>query len=241
MEIVRTTETRLDVDVATVQRAVESWSAACNDISQRAFARGCLSNAVHLHRLVYSDICARFGLSAQVAQNAIRHVASKYAAARTKKIELKRPVVFSKYCAVALQGGERGRDFGFRSKGVSIWTVEGRLKGVAFHGEPRIAEYLSEWKMGDGRLFVRKGKVFLTVSFKREVEAISKPNDAVVGVDCGINVLATVTNGKRQLFFGGGHTNYVSHRYAKTRASLQKKKAQTGSRSTRRVLKRLSG
>jgi IS605 OrfB family transposase len=241
MEIIRTTKTRLDLDVATAQRTVEAWSAACNDISQRAFAQGCLSNAVHLHRLVYSDIRARFGLSAQVAQNAIRHVASQYAAARTKKIKLKRPVAFSKHCAVALQGGERGRDFGFRNNGVSLWTVEGRLKGIMFHGAPKLSEYLSEWKMSDGRLFIRKGKVFLTVSFKRDVEVVSKPNDAVVGVDRGINVLATVTDGKRQMFFGGGHTHHVRHRYAKTRASLQKKKAQTGSRSTRRTLKRLSG
>lgn len=226
MEIVRTTKTRLDMDIATAQPTVEAWSAACNDISRIAFERGCLSNAVHLHRLVYSDIRARFGLSAQVAQNAIRHVASKYAAARTKKIKLKRPVVFSKRCAAALQGGERGRDFGFKSKGVSLWTVAGRIKEIPFHGEPKLSEYLAEWRMGDGRLFIDKGKVYLTVSFKREVEPVSKPNDAVVGVDRGINVLATVTNGKRQLFFGGGHTNNVRHRYTKTPAFLQRKKAQ---------------
>jgi IS605 OrfB family transposase len=119
--------------------------------------------------------------------------------------------------------------------------VAGRLKGIAFHGAPNLSEYLSEWKMGDGRLFVRKGKVFLMVSFKREVETVSKPHDAVVGVDRGINVLATITDGKRQMFFGGGHINHVRSRYAKTRTSLHKKKAQTGGRSTRRTLKRLSG
>ncbi|ABA57701.1 transposase [Nitrosococcus oceani ATCC 19707] len=241
MEIVRTTKTRLDWDVAAAKRTVEAWSAACNDISQQAFAQGCLSNTVRLHRLVYRDIRTRFGLSAQVAQNAIRHVASKYAGARIKKIQLKRPVTFSKQCAVALQGGERGRDFGFRHKGVSLWTVDGRIKGLPFHGEPRLCEYLSEWKMGDGRLFIGKGKVYLSISFKREVETVFKPNDAVVGVDRGIRVLATVTDGQRQLFFGGGHTHHVRNRYAKTRASLQKKKARTGSRSTRRTLKRLSG
>lgn len=95
MEIVRTTKTRLDIDVATVQRTIEAWSAACNHISQRVFDEGRLSNAVHLHRLVYSDIRAHFELSAQVAQNAIRHVvASRYATARTKKLKLKRPTVF---------------------------------------------------------------------------------------------------------------------------------------------------
>ncbi len=240
MEIARTTKVRLDLDSNTVQRTVEAWSAACNYISGVAFEHGRLSNAVHLHRLVYGDIRARFGLSAQVTQNAIRHVASKYASARTAKKTLKKPVSFGR-CAVALQGGERGRDFGFKSKGVSIWTLSGRIKGIAFHGEPKLAEYLTDWKMGDGRLFVRKSKVFLTVSFKHEVQSLNQPNDAVVGIDRGINVLATVTDGKRQRFFGGGHTNHIRQRYAKTRASLQSIKAQTGSRSLRRVLKRLSG
>lgn len=85
MEIVRTTKIRLDLDSNTVQRTVEAWSAACNYISGVAFEHSRLSNAVHLHRLVYGDIRARFGLSAQVTQNAIRHVASKYAAVRTAK------------------------------------------------------------------------------------------------------------------------------------------------------------
>lgn len=241
MEIVRTTKVRLDLNADTIQRTVEAWSAACNYISGIAFKHGCLSNAVHLHRLVYEDVKRQFALSAQVTQNAIRQVASKYAAARTKKIKLTSPVCFRDNVAVALQGGERGRDFGFKASGVSIWTLDSRLKGIKFHGAPKLDEYLADWKMGDGRLFVRKGKVFLTVSFKREVETVIKPNDAVVGVDRGINVLATATDGKRQIFFGGGHTNHVRNRYAKTRASLQKKKAQTGSHSTRRTLKRLSG
>jgi IS605 OrfB family transposase len=240
MEIVRTTKIKIDLGADIAQRTVEGWSAACNEISRQAFAQGCLSNAVHLHRLIYSDIRARFGLSAQVAQNAIRHVASKYATTRTAKKTLKKPVSFGQ-CAVALQGGERGRDFGFRVGGLSVWTLEGRIKNITFHASPKLTEYLADWKMGDGRLFIRKGKVFLAVSFKREVGLLNKPNDAVVGVDRGINVLATVTDGKRQIFFGGGHTNHVRHCYAKTRASLQKKKAQTGSRSTRRTLKRLSG
>ncbi|EDZ66429.1 Putative transposase DNA-binding domain family [Nitrosococcus oceani AFC27] len=122
-----------------------------------------------------------------------------------------------------------------------MWTVNGRIKSLVYHGAPKLQAYVANWRLGDGRLFVRKGKVFLSVSFKHEAETISKPNDAVVGVDRGIKVLATVTDGQRQLFFGGGHTHHVRHRYAKTRASLQKKKARTGSRSTRRVLKRLSG
>jgi IS605 OrfB family transposase len=240
MEIIRTTRLRIDADVAACTATVEAWSDACNEISRIAFENGCLSNAVKLHRLAYQDIRARFGLSAQVTASAIKHVASQYAAARTAKRTLQRPVSFRR-CAVVLQGGARGRDFGFTRQGLSVWTLAGRIKGVPFHGEPRLSEYLADWKMGDGRLFVRKGKVYLTVSFKREVEPVALPNNAVVGVDRGINVLATVTDGKRQRFFGGGHLNHVRHRYAKARASLQRKKTQTRSRSTAKCLQRLSG
>lgn len=241
MEITRTTRLKLDLSLETAQRTVSAWTDACNYISRVAFDAGCVSNAVRLHDLTYAEVRIRFGLSAQVTQNAIRHVAAKYASARTTKKILKQPVVF-RQCAVALQGGERGRDFSFTGKGFSVWTLDGRIKAIPFHGEPRLASYFEGWKLGDARLFVRKGQVYLSVSFKREVKAIKKPNDAVVGVDRGIKVLATVTDGKqRQRFFGGGHTNHVRNRYAKVRASLQRKKAQTGSRSVRRVLKRLSG
>jgi IS605 OrfB family transposase len=240
MEITRTTRLRIDADAAACSATVATWSDACNEISRIAFENGCLSNAVKLHRLVYPDIRERFGLSAQVTASAIKHVASQYAAARTAKRTLKRPVSFRR-CAVVLQGGARGRDVGFTRQGLSVWTIAGRLKSVPFHGEPKLAEYLADWKMGDGRLFVRKGKVYLTVSFKREIEAVAKPHDAVVGVDRGINVLATVTDGKRQRFFGGGHVNHVRSRYAKIRASLQRSKTQTRRRSTAKGLKRLSG
>jgi IS605 OrfB family transposase len=231
---------RIDADAAVCSRTAEAWTDACNEISRVAFENACLSNAVKLHRLAYQDVRVRFALSAQVTASAIKHVASKYAAARTTKRTLRRPVAFRR-CAVVLQGGARGRDFGFTHQGLSVWTLAGRIKSVPFHGEPRLTEYLADWKMGDGRLFVRKGKVYLTVSFKREIEAVTKPNNAVVGVDRGINVLATVTDGERQRFFGGGQVNHVRNRYAKVRASLQRKKTQTRSRSTAKCLQRLSG
>jgi putative transposase len=239
-EITRTTRIKLDLDPGAANATVQAWSSACNFISRVAFEQGCISNAVRLHDLTYSQVRTRFGLSAQVTQNAIRHVASKYAAARTAKRTLKQPVVF-RQCAVALQGGERGRDFSFTRQGLSVWTLEGRKKALPFHGEPKLSDYLANWKLGDARLFVRKHKVYLSVSFKCEVVPVSKSNDAVVGVDRGIKVLATVTDGKRQRFFGGGHINHVRTRYFRVRASLQRKKTQTGSRSVRRTLKRLSG
>lgn len=168
MEITRTTTLKIALDLPTAIATVQAWTAACNYLSVVAFEHDCLSNTVALHRLGYEAVRAQFGLSAQVTASAIRQVASKYAAAKTSKRVLKRPVFFREN-AVALQGGERGRDVSFTQSGLSVWTLAGRVKAIAFCGEPKISEYLSAWQLGDARLYVRKGKVYLSVSFKRDV------------------------------------------------------------------------
>jgi putative transposase len=170
----------------------------------------------------------------------VRVVASKYAAARTAKRRLKKPVFFKRQ-AVMLQGGKRGRDVRFASSGLSLLTLDGRVKQVPFKGEPALAAYLDHWQLGDARLYTRKGKVYLSAAFKRSVPDLEKPTDAVIGVDRGIIRIAVITDGKQQHFFGGGHIKHVRDRYRTTRAALQKKKAHRNTRSLRRVLKRLSG
>jgi len=240
VEITRTTKLKIGLPFDTAQSTVQAWTDACNYVSQVAFKNSFLSNAARLHKLTYSEVRKRFGLTAQVSQSVIRHVASKYVAARTAKRKLKAPVKFRLY-AVALQGGPRGRDFSFTKKGLSVSTVNGRVKSIPFHGAPHLTEYLSTWSLGDARLSVRKNKVFLSVSFKTKAPEVTKPNDAVVGVDRGINYLAVATDGKRSRFYGGGRLKHVHERHTKTRASLQRKKAERKTRSLRRTLKRLSG
>lgn len=242
MEIVRTAKLKLDIDLDTTKQTIASWNEACNFISKICFANiEVAHNTVKVNNLVYQDVRAEFGLSAQVTQNAIRQVSAKYQSAKTTKRNLKRPIYFKATNAVALQGGVRGRDFGFRNDGISIWTIDGRIKSVAFHGSPMLDDYLSNWELGDGRMFISKGEVFLSVSFSKDVEPVTKPNDSVVGVDRGINYLAVATNGKDSQFHGGKRVKHIRNRYRKTRASMQRKKAQSNTRSIRRALKRLSG
>lgn len=240
VEITRTSQVRIDLPAETALALVRAWTDACNFISETAFTNGRMSNAVTLHKLIYATVRERFGLSAQVTGSAIRQVAAKYATARTIKRELRKPVFFRDN-AVVLQGGERGRDVRFTPNGVSLTALDGRIKSIPFRGEPKLAEYLKDWRFGDARLFVRKGKVYLSASFKRDVPEITTPNNAVAGVDRGINYLAVITDGSKQQFFGGGHVKHVHDRYRFKRASLQRKKAQKNTRSVRRVLRRLRG
>jgi IS605 OrfB family transposase len=239
MEIVRTIKLRLDMPLHAAHRTVDAWTKACNAVSRIAFENGCISNAVRLHALGY-ETARSHGLSAQVAQSCIRHVASKYATMRSNKIKAKGPCVF-KAQAVVLQGGSRGRDVSLRTSGLSVWTVDGRFKAVPFSGPPDVADKLNNWAFGDGRLSVSRGRVFLTLSFKKEVAERTAPHDAVVGIDRGINVLAAASDGTRHWMRKGGHAKHVRDRYLHVRSSLQKRKAERPTHSVRRLLKRLSG
>jgi len=242
MDIVRTAKLKIDLDIACVKRTIRCWNEACNFISQIAFDNLAVAhNTVKLNNLTYGQVRNQFGLSAQVTQNAVRQVAAKYQNAKTAKVKLKKALYFKPHNAVALQGGERGRDFGFRVDGLSVWTIDGRVKQVFFYGSPKLNDYLTNWKLGDARMFISKDKVFLSVSFSKEVEQPTKPNNAVIGIDRGINYLAVATNCQRSQFFGGQRVKHIRRRYLKTRASLQRKKATRNTRSIRRVLKRLSG
>ncbi len=238
-EITRIVKLKIGLPLDTARKTISAWTVACNTVSQIAFENGCLSNAVRLHALGYGAARAA-GLSAQVAQSCIRHVASKYAAARSNKHVITAPAQFRAQ-AVILQGGSRGRDVALRASGLSVWTIAGRLKAVPFAGPPDLADKLANWTFGDGRLIVAGKNVFLTLSFKKDVEDRIGPNDAVIGVDRGINVLACATDGKRHWMRKGGHTKHMRNRYLSIRSSLQRRKAERRTRSVAKVLKRLSG
>lgn len=240
MEITRAIKLKIGLDKGIASGTILEWNIACNYASQVSFDNGCISNSTKLHRLTYQEMKVRYSLSSQVLISANRQVSGHYLGLRKLKQKPTKPVKFQN-SAVCLQGGIRGRDFGFRKDGLSISTVVGRIKGITYQASPRLQDYLDNWTLGDGRLSIKKGKVYLSVSFTKTIPDIDRPSDAVIGVDRGINNIATVTDGKRVKFFDGKRLKHIRRRYQKTRASLQRKKAQANTRSVRRVLKRQSG
>ena len=235
MDIARTATVKTDLNPEVVRHTQEAWAKACNYVSRVYFqADGMTTRG--LHDECYEQIRS-FGLSAQVSQSAIRQVKARYEALDGFP---ERPISFRTDGAVQLQGGSRGRDFSFTQRGLSVWTIDGRIKPVEFWGPPRLEEFRREWQLGDAKMFVRGGAVYLAISFKSEAPEKRCPPDAVVGIDRGQNYLATVTDGENVLFFGGGEVKQKRSHHKQLRAKLQRKKAQTKSRSVRRLLKRLS-
>ena len=236
----RTINLKLDMPLELAQRTIQEWLDVCNDVSQVAFEQGCVSNNVRLHHLAYNDIRARFSLSSQMSCNAIRHVASQYAALRAQKITPEQPIVFRKFSLTM----QHKYDFSYLQKGLSIFTIAGRRKEVQFKVGAYADKY-ADWDLGGATLYIRRGSVYLAQTVSKAAPD-PKEHGNVIGVDKGINYLATASDGRRQRFFGGGKVKHRKRHYQKTRASLQKKKAENAqngksTRSVRRVLKRLSG
>ena len=92
--IIRATKIKIDISYEIASATIQSWTDACNYISKFSFENDCLSNFSKLHKFTYIQ-AKEFGLSAQVASSAIRHVASKYVTARTNKIKLKITIIFN--------------------------------------------------------------------------------------------------------------------------------------------------
>lgn len=239
-DMTRTIQMRLDLPIEVAEATINEWLAVCNFVSTVAFDKGCVSNNVRLHKLTYAEVRARFRLSSQMSCNAIRQVASQYAVLRTQKVTLDKPVSFTEPSLTM----QHGYDFSYLKDGLSLYTLEGRRKGVGYR-VGKYAEKYADWQLGGATLYIRKGKVFLAQSVNKPApDAVADAN--LLGVDKGLNFLATVTTGESQRFFAGGKTRHRKKHYLKVRASLQKKKAERNkakrnTRSVRRTLKRLSG
>jgi hypothetical protein len=124
----------LPLEVASA--LVRIYTEACNFASEVAFRSKRPSSKDALNRLSYEPLRARYGLSAQITQSAVRAVAAKYTALKKLKRTPNAPVCFREE-PVQLQGGARSRDFGFTKDGkLSLSTLSGRVK-VGYQGPPR--------------------------------------------------------------------------------------------------------
>lgn len=88
---------------------------------------------------------------------------------------------------------------------------------------------------------MRGKKVYLAISYSRQVEPQDKPHNAVIGVDQGLKYIAVASAEQGTLFIGGGKVRARRAHYLNARRSLQSRKARKPTRSVRRAWKRLRG
>ncbi|MGN9847582.1 RNA-guided endonuclease InsQ/TnpB family protein, partial [Nonomuraea sp. H19] len=112
---------------------------------------------------------------------------------------------------------------------ISIWTVTGRVKNIAFTGSDAQLAMLTAYRRGESDLVRRDGMWFLLATCDLPEPPLQEP-DGFLGVDLGIANIATTSTGKRHC---GKGLNAVRHRQRRLRKRLQAK----ATKSAKRLLK----
>jgi IS605 OrfB family transposase len=113
---------------------------------------------------------------------------------------------------------------------VSIWTVAGRCKQVAFTGSPDQLSQVGTLPVGETDLVCRDGMWFLYATVEQP-EAQPYEPAGFLGVDLGIVNIATTSDGTR---YAGGRLNGYRRRQQRLRRRLQAR----NTTSARRLLAR---
>ena len=217
------TAEQAEVLLLTMQEA----NTACDRISVWAWDNKTFGQ-YKIHHGTYHDIKASTRLSAQAVVRCVAKVADAY------KLDWKTQRSFRKYGSVGYDA--RILSWRFDKRIASIWTVEGREKIPYLTGEHHAK--LLQYQQGESDLCYIKGKFYLHTTCEvpdtepgRRAEQLSED---ILGVDLGITSIATDSDGET---YEGKALNELRKTREKTRASLQSK----GTRSAKRVLKRISG
>ncbi|WP_335990726.1 RNA-guided endonuclease InsQ/TnpB family protein [Glycomyces sp. MUSA5-2] len=211
---------------------------AANWTSRTAFAHG-VPREYELRKRTYAELRTEHGLGSQVAQLVIKKTCHAYATIaglikagrlQGKPAEKARskPVEFRPDAAQAFD--DRCLSWQYDTRTISIWTLEGRMRGIPFTGHPDHLKVLAAHRKGESDLVFRNGNWYLIATVEvPDAEQHTRPVD-FLGVDMGIANIATTSDGDN--YAGAGLRRY-RRRMAKVRAELQAK----GTKSAKRKLK----
>jgi len=197
---------------------VKECNRVCNDISDTVWQNKTF-NQFKLHHLVYHPIKQSSRLSAQILVRCISKVINSYKKDRKVKRQ------FKELGAITYDS----RILSYKGMSISIWSVDGRLKIPFVCHNPKYLPYIK----GEADLVYKKGKFFLFQTVEVPEEDI-RDIEEFIGVDFGINNLATLSDGTN---FTSKNLNKVRDKYFKVRRSVQRK----GTKGSKKLLKRLKG
>ena len=169
---------------------------ACNE------ACGLISKAAHadsvfdrngVHHLMYRRVREEYGLGAQAVVHCVKKTVDAYkvlhaqagagllgkeGSARRVKT-LGKPITFGPSSAQPFD--DRMLTWRHDARTVSIWTVSGRLKDVAFTGEPGQLKQITEHRKGESDLVHRDGMWFLHAAVELPEAALNTEPSGLSG------------------------------------------------------------
>ncbi|MER7794598.1 transposase [Streptomyces sp. NPDC097640] len=223
-------------------QALEATLYACNEaacwVSEIAYERDARKNFA-LRKLTYRPVKDQWGLGAQAAQHVIKKTCDAYETLRAnlKAGNLGKPgskryrKATGKPIAFRLKSAQpyddRMLSWQINQRTVSIWTVRGRLKNVAFTASAEQLATLTLYRRGESDLIARDGMWFLWATCEvPEAEPNTDPQ-GFLGIDLGIVNIATTSDGE---IMAGRALNRTRTRERTLRAKLQKKNTPSAKR-----------
>ncbi|USK72581.1 RNA-guided endonuclease InsQ/TnpB family protein [Peribacillus asahii] len=227
-----------DNQTESLKATTNTYRKACNWLSKHVFETKNL-NQVSLNDLHYTDLRNQFGLKSQMAQSVMKTVVARYKSAKSNGhdwslINFKLP----EYDLVW------NRDYSLTQNQFSVNTLDGRIK-LKYERKAMKKYFNGTWKFGTAKLIHKHQKWFLHIPMTKEFTELDYSNvNHIVGVDLGINFLATTYDSQGKTTFYDGRV--VKHKRGKSKAtrkqlqirqtpSARKKLKQIGSRENRYV------
>ncbi|CCK30028.1 transposase [Streptomyces davaonensis JCM 4913] len=222
--------------------ALEATLLACNEAatwaSAVAFEKDVKRNFA-LREHTYTEIKARWGLGAQAAQHVIKKVCDAYTVLKASlkagnlgkpgskryRRAVEEPVAFRPKGAQPYD--DRMLSWQIDQRRISIWTVSGRVKDVAFTAGPEQLATLALYRRGESDLLCRDGMWFLNATCDVPEAPLNTDPVDFLGIDLGIVNIATTSDGE---IMAGRELNRIRVRERKLRTKLQKKNTPSAKR-----------
>jgi IS605 OrfB family transposase len=205
--------------VESLSRTVDAFTAACNYVLRVARETDTFNKFV-LQKATYRDVRAEFGLSANLAIQAIQRVGKRKG---------KRTGGFK-----ATSVSYDQRILSLKDEVLSLTTVDGRLRMPLAIGNYQRHLLRTALSIQGGQLVRgQKGKWYIHLQCKFADETPQEPTGSL-GVDLGIAQIATTSDGET---FTGAEVENKRQKFQQHRSSLQK----CGARSAKRRLKKVAG
>lgn len=206
-----------DMQAETLRITSNAYQKACNWLSNKVHVTKNLNQA-QLQRLYYQDLRAHFGLKSQMAQSVMKTVIASYKSAQSNGHEWS--LVQYKYPAYDLVWN---RDYSLNVRRFSINTLDGRLK-LPFELKGMTQYFDGTWKFGTAKLVYKQKKWYLHIPMTKECTLLEHQNiNNIVGVDLGINFLATTYDSKgKTMFYNGRNVKHKRGQFKATRKALQR-------------------
>lgn len=217
-------------DIKAFNDTAEAYKQGCNHVSSFAFLNNIYNRRV-LHDELYYKLRELFGLKSQMAASVIKTTLAKYKSAKANRHKCNLVIFKHKEYDLVYN-----RDYSVFNDYLSINTIAGRLK-IKYNTKPFEHYFDGTWAYGTAKLVNKHKKWFLHIPFSKEVEQLNITDvDNVVGIDLGINFLATIYDSQgKSTFINGRQIKHKRAHYKQLRKELQQRQTSSARRRLKAI------